>query len=134
MICYEFWRAWLFFADGVATLVFLGKWIWVLPKDKQKLSVGEFDECKMSYFSPLMFSLLYLFDAQMYSLFLCFDLDTNGGIKCKTKLIGRFWTVSTLLCNLGITLLSELRLRWFNMLWNAKKKLYNFHVLRFERY
>ena len=44
MIWHEFWRAWLFFADGVATLVFLGKWIWVLPEDKQKLSVGEFDE------------------------------------------------------------------------------------------
>ena len=45
-----------------------------------------------------------------------------------------FWAVSTSLCNLGITLSSELRLRWFKMLWNAKTKLYNFHVLSFERY
>ena len=41
MICYEFWRAWSFFADGVATLVFLGKWILVLLEDEQKLSVGD---------------------------------------------------------------------------------------------
>ena len=45
-----------------------------------------------------------------------------------------FWAVSTSLCNLGITLSSELRLRWFKMLWNTKKNLYSFHVLRFERY
>ena len=70
----------------------------------------------------------------MYSLFLYFYLGANGGIKCKTKLIGRFWTVWTSLCNLGITLSSELQLRWFKMLWNAKKKIYNFHVLSFERY
>ena len=43
MICYKFWRAWLFFADSVVILVFLGKWIWVLPEDEQKLSVREFD-------------------------------------------------------------------------------------------
>ena len=40
----EFWRAWLSSTDGVATLVFLGKWIWVLPENEQKLSVGEFDK------------------------------------------------------------------------------------------
>ena len=49
MICYEFWKTWLFFADGVATLVFLGKWIWVLPEDEQKLNVGEFDENAKCY-------------------------------------------------------------------------------------
>ena len=32
---------------------FLGKWIWVLPEDKQKLSVGEFDEnAKCHIFLP----------------------------------------------------------------------------------
>ena len=40
----------------------------------------------------------------------------------------------TLLRNLGITISSEIRLRWFKMLWNAKTNLYNFRVLSFERY
>ena len=41
---------------------------------------------------------------------------------------------STSLRNLGITPSYELRLRWFKILWNTKKKLYNFHALSFERY
>jgi hypothetical protein len=53
MICYEFWRAWLFFVDSDATLELLEKWIWVLPEDEQKLSVGEFDEnAKCHIFLP----------------------------------------------------------------------------------
>ena len=53
MVFYEFWKAWLFFADDVATLVFLGKRIWVLPEDEQKLSVGEFDKnAKCHIFLP----------------------------------------------------------------------------------
>ena len=43
-------------------------------------------------------------------------------------------TALTLLRNLGITLSSKLQLRWLKMIWNAKTKLYNFHVLSFERY
>ena len=70
----------------------------------------------------------------MYSLFLYFDLGANGGIKCKTKLIGQLWAVWTSFRNLGITLSSELQLRWFKMLWKAKNNLYNFHILSFEKY
>ena len=54
--------------------------------------------------------------------------------RMQMEAIGRFWTVSTSLRNLSITLSSELRLRWFKMLWNAKTKIYNFYVLSFERY
>ena len=60
--------------------------------------------------------------------------DANGGVNCKTELIKWIRIVLTLFHNLGITLSSKLRLRLFKMLWNAKKYIYNFHVLSFERY
>ena len=45
-----------------------------------------------------------------------------------------FWTVSTSFGNPRITLLSELRLSWFKMIWKEKKMIYNFNVLSFNRF
>ena len=67
----------------------------------------------------------------MYSLFLYFDL----GCKWRHSMQNEAnWVILDRLRNPSITLLSELRLRWFKMLWNTKKNLYNFRVLSFERY
>jgi hypothetical protein len=65
MICYEFWRVWLFFVNGVATLVFLIRLVNLsFARGRAKVKCGGiWWECKMSYF----------------------DLGCNRGVKCKIK-------------------------------------------------
>ena len=103
-------------------------------KSLPTLYIPSWWECKMSYFLPqcLVFYIHLVLDVLIILIF-WFRMQMEA-FKCKTKLIGQFWTFLTSLRNLGITLSSELRLRWFKILWNAKKTLYNFHVLSFERY
>ena len=45
-----------------------------------------------------------------------------------------FWTNLTPFLILAVTLLSELRLRWFKLIWEATRNIYNFYVLSFTRF